>query len=49
MTLAEFVAWAEQEMVKADQPLVEIIELSMVQTANDAITWLSDLVRNHGS
>jgi len=49
VTLAEIVAWADQEMEKADQPLDEIIELSMVQTANDAITWLSDLLRNHDS
>ncbi len=49
VTLAEIVAWADQEMEQADQPLDEIIELSMVQSANDAITWLSNLLHNHDS
>ena len=47
VTLAEIVAWADKEIVQADQPLDEIIELSMVETENDAITWLSNLLNNH--
>ena len=47
VTLAEIVAWADEEITQADQPLDEIIELSMVETENDAITWLSDLLNNH--
>ncbi|MBW1809867.1 MAG: hypothetical protein JRJ19_10870 [Deltaproteobacteria bacterium] len=49
VTVAEIVAWADEEIVQSDQPLDEIIELSMVENANDAITWLSNLLNNHGS
>jgi hypothetical protein len=49
VTLAEIVAWADKEIEQADQPLDEIIELSMVETENDAITWLSDLLSNHSA
>lgn len=47
VTLAEVIAWADEEIVQADQPKNEIIELSMVETENDAITWLSNLLHNH--
>jgi len=49
VTLAEIVAWADKEIEQADEPLDEIIELSMVKTENDAITWLSNLLNNHGA
>lgn len=47
VTLAEVVAWADKEIEQADVPLDEIIELSMVTTENDAVTWLSELLNNH--
>jgi hypothetical protein len=49
VTVAEIVAWADEEITQADEPLDEIIELSMIENANDAITWLSNLLNNHGS
>jgi hypothetical protein len=48
VTLAQIVAWADQEIEAADVPLDEILELSMVQTENDAVTWLSELLNKHG-
>lgn len=47
VTLAEIIAWADKEIEQADEPLNEIIELSMVKTENDAVTWLSNLLNNH--
>lgn len=49
VTLAEIVAWADAEIEKADEPKDEILELAMVETENDAITWLSNLLNNHGA
>ena len=48
VTLAEIIAWADNEIAEADEPKDEIIELAMAKTENDAITWLSNLLNNHG-
>jgi hypothetical protein len=44
ITLAEITSWADSEIAKSDDPVYEVIELSMVESEYDALTNLGNLL-----
>ncbi len=44
VTLAEIIAWADNEIAQSDDPNDAVIDLSMVASENDALTCLVKLL-----